>query len=299
MSDKKRTILMYARSRGGKTTLLGEFAEWQYALTGKPLLVYTMDKGGYGPLIPHAELGVAVVIEQESSNPWVFMRQAVLGNKRDEAGKWVTQDLKQFSGVAFESMTAFSDALMEDLAEMSARGINTGGAANVSLTVEGDGQTMKIGGNNMGHYNVVQTRVLSEVWRSQRLPVPYILWTASASREDDTNASGKVIGPEIAGKKMTSEMLRQFDLTFRLDCSPATMTAGEKHTLYLGNSVDTLAGGAVALGNTRVPLGAKLKDGKELPSKIEPASLVGALKMITEAEEVAKSAIKARTQRKV
>ena len=60
-----------------------------------------------------------------------FMRQAVLGNKRDEKGKWVSQDLSQFSAVAYESMTAFSDAFMEDLAEMSARGVNIGGAANV------------------------------------------------------------------------------------------------------------------------------------------------------------------------
>ena len=294
---RKRTILLYARSRGGKTTLLGEFAEWQYQLTGKPLLVYSIDKGGIGPILPHIDLGVIVVIEAENTDPWVFMRQAVLGKKRDAAGKWIAQDLGQFSGVAFESMTAFSDAFMEDLAEMSARGVNVGGQANVSISVEGDGEKLKIGGNNMGHYNVVQTRILSEVWRSQKLPVPYVIWTASASREDDTNATGKVIGPEIAGKKMTSEMLRQFDLTFRLDCSPATALAGEKHTLYLGNSVDTLAGGAVALGNTRVPLGAKMKDGKELPSKIEPASLVGALKMIAEVEEAAKAAMQAKTRK--
>jgi AAA domain len=297
LNTKKRTVLVYARSRGGKTTLLGEFAEWQYALTGKPLLVYSIDKGGVGPILPHIDLGVIKLIQQEKTDPWVFMRQAVLGNKRDEKGKWASQDLSQFSGVAFESMTAFSDAFMEALAEMSAKGVNIGGAANVSISVASDGVDLKIGGNNMGHYNVVQTRILSEVWRSQNLNLPYIIWTASASREDDTNASGKVIGPEIAGKKMTSEMLRQFDLTFRLDCSPAQGTVSEKHTLYLGNSVDTLAGGAVALGNTRVPLGAKLKDGKELPSKIEPATLVGALKMIEEAEEVAREAIKSRIRK--
>src|SRR5436190_3540801 len=150
VETKKRTILMYARSRGGKTTLLGEFAEWQYAVTGKPLLVYSIDKGGVGPLQPYIDLGIVVIIEAGNTSPWVFMRQAVLGNKRDEKGKWVAQDLSQFSAVAYESMTAFSDAFMEDLAEMSARGVNIGGAANVSISVESDGVALKIGGNNMG-----------------------------------------------------------------------------------------------------------------------------------------------------
>lgn len=283
-----RTILMYSRSRGGKTTLIGELAEYGTLQTGLKSLVYSIDKGGTGPIQPYVKLGVIDLVQQEDTDPWVFMHMVALGRVRDSKGKWVQADLKQYYMVGAESLTGFSDAFMNSLAEKSAQGINIGGSANVSFTVAGDGETLKIGGSNMGHYNVVQTRILDEFWRSQRLPVQYLVWTAGASRDEDTNASGKVIGPAVCGKALTAELPRHADLTFRLDCLPAQQGKPERHILYMGNSVDTGAGGAVGLGNTRVPLGA------DLPTTIEPASLVKALTMIEEAEKKAEGDIKIR-----
>ena len=63
MAQRKRTILMYSRSRGGKTTLLAELAEQVKLTTGKKTLVYTIDKGGIGPMVPLIELGVIDLIE--------------------------------------------------------------------------------------------------------------------------------------------------------------------------------------------------------------------------------------------
>jgi hypothetical protein len=286
--NRKRTILIYGRSRAGKTALLGELAQYLKLKTGLKTLVYWIDKGGLGPIMPQIDLGVIDLVLQEETSPWLFMNKASTGQVRDsKTGKWVKADMSQYAMAGFESMTGFSDAFMNDLADQSARGVNIGGAANVSMTINSDGESLKIGGNNMGHYNVVQNRILDEVWRSQKLPVPYIYWTASLSRDEDPNASGKVLGPAIAGKAMTAEMLRQFDLTFRADCLPAQAGKNERHILYLGNSVDLAAGNAVTLGNTRVPMGAK-----ELPNSIEPASLVKALGLIEAAEEEAKEIIK-------
>lgn len=285
---RKRTICMYARSRGGKTSQLGELAEFIRVQTGKKSLVYSIDKGGIGPLIPLMDLGIVDLVEQENTDPWIFMNKAATAHVR-EGGKWVKAALADYGMIAYESLTGFSDAFMNDLALKAANGVNIGGAANVGFNVSGDGETIKVGGNNMGHYNVVQNRILSELWVSQKNDVPYIVWTASASRDDDPNASGKVIGPAIAGKAMTAELLRHFDLTFRLDCLPAAQGKPERHILYLGNSVDLAAGNAVSLGNTRVPMGAK-----DLPSTIEPASLVKALALIEGAEAEAKEAIKKR-----
>lgn len=279
---------MYARSRGGKTTLIGELAEHLMATTGKPSLVYSIDKGGVGPLNPYIELGIVKLVEQGETDPWIFMNKACSGYVRDN-GKWVKANLDQFAMVGFESMTGFSDAFMNDLAAQAAKGVNIGGQANTGLTVSSEGEILKIGGNNMSHYNVVQSRILDEVWRSQRLNVPYIVWTAGVSRDEDPNASGKVIGPAVAGKALTAEMPRHFDLTFRLDCIPAQQGKPERHVLYLGNSVDIAAGGAVSLGNTRVPLGAP-----ELPNSIEPASLVKALSLIDDAESKAREVIQKR-----
>ena len=134
----------------------------------------------------------------------------------------------------------------------------------------------------MGHYNVVQTRILTEFWTSKKLNVPFILWTASATRDEDPNATGKVIGPAVAGKALTSELPRHCDLCFRIDCLPAQAGKEERHILYLGNSLDLAAGNATSLGNTRVPMGAKA-----LPATIEPASLVKALELIETAEKEA------------
>lgn len=296
---RKRTILMYSRSRGGKTTLLGELAEHVKVTTGKDTLIYSIDKGGIGPIIPLIDLGIITLVSQDDTDPWVFMNKLSNGQVRDEKGKWVPADMSRYGMVAGESLTGFSDAFMNDLAQMSARGINVGGAANVSFTVTDGAESLKIGGNNMGHYNVVQTRILDELWRSQRLPVPFVVWTAGQSKDEDQNAGGKVIGPAIAGKAMTAELLRHFDLSFRLDCTPSKGGLGEEHILYLGNNLDLAAGNAIGLGNTRVPLGAKTRDGKDLPPYIKPASLVQALKMIEEAETVAKEAIKLRLSKSV
>lgn len=286
---RKRTVLMYGRSRAGKTAQLAELAEHVKVTTGKKSLVYSIDRGGIGPMIPMIELGIIDLVEQLETDPWIFMNKVSTGHVRDNAGKWVKASLEAYGMVGCESMTGFSDAFMNDLATKSANGVNIGGAANVGFTVTGDGEAIKIGGNNMGHYNVVQNRILDEVWRSQRLQVDFLVWTASASRDDDPNSSGKVIGPAIAGKAMTAEMLRHFDLTFRLDCIPAGNNKPELHRLYLGNSIDLAAGNAISLGNTRVPMGAK-----DLPGFIEPASIVKALEMIEAAEREAKAIVEKR-----
>lgn len=286
---RKRTILLYGRSRAGKTQLIAEFAQHLKMTTGLKTLLYYIDKGGLGPIMPLIELGIVDLVEQLDTDPWIFMNKASTGQMRDEKGKWVKADLTKYALVANESMTGFSDAFMNSLAQKAADGVNIGGAASTSFSVSGDETTMKIGGNNMGHYNVVQNRILDEVWRSQKINVPNILWTASASRDDDTNSSAKVIGPAIAGKALTAEMLRQFDLTFRVDCSPSGNGKPEKHTIFLGNSLDIAAGNAVSLGNTRTPMAPGVK---ELPPSIEPASLVKALELIDTAGKEALEAIR-------
>jgi len=287
--NRKRSILIYGRSRAGKSTLSAELAEKVMVSTGKKSLVYSIDKGGIGPMVPYIELGIIDLIAQDDTDPWVFLRMASQGMVRDANKKWVPADLSLYGLVIFESMTGFGDALMNSLASKAAEGINIGGAANINFAASGDDQTVKIGGNNMAHYGIAQTRVLDEVWKSQKLNVPIIMWTASASKEDDMNAGGKVLGPQVVGKALTADMLRHFDLTFRLDCSPAQNNQPEKHTLFFGNSVDMASGNAVSLGNTRTPL-----DAAPLPAKLEPASLVKAIEMIEEASSKAKDVISKR-----
>lgn len=290
---KKQTILLYGRTRAGKTTQIGELAEHVKVTTGKKTRIYTIDRGGIDAVMPYVDLGLIEVISQDDTSPWIFLNKAARGMVRDDKGKWIL-DAKRNAEIglyAFESMTAFADALMTDLASKSAENQNVGGGANINFTVVSDGETLKISGNNMSHYNVVQMRITEEVWQSQKLDADYILWTASVSKDDDATSTSKVLGPEVVGKKLTAEVPRWFNLSFRIDCTPASKMPpkAESHVLYLGNSVDASAGNAVSLGNTRIP-----KDAPELPSSIEPASLVKALDMISKSKNLATTAIKAR-----
>lgn len=286
---KAKTILLYGRTRAGKSTQIGEMAEYVKTTTGKNTRLYTADRGGIGPLLPYIDLGVVEVVAQQDTNPWIFMNQAARGRVRDIAGKWVDGDNSSIGMCAFESMTSFADALMNDLAKQAGNNVNIGGAANVSFSVQGDNETLKISGNNMGHYNVVQSRITDEVWASQLLPVDYVLWTASVSKDADELSTSKVLGPQVVGKALTTEVPRWFELCFRIDAIPSQAGKPERHILYLGNSVDQASGNAVSLGNTRTPL-----DSKPLPASIEPASLVGALKLINQTKVEALEAIKKR-----
>jgi hypothetical protein len=286
----KRTILLYGRTRAGKSTQIGELAEHVYKTTGKRTRLATADRGGVDPIRPYIDLGVIEVVEQGDTDPWIFLNKVVRGYTRS-GGKWVldTEKNKGIGLFAFESMTAFADALMADMAKKAAENVNIGGGANISFAASGDGETLKISGSNMAHFGVCQSRIKEEVWTSQRLDADYILWTASASKDEDPEASGKVIGPAVVGKAMTAEVPRWFNLTFRIDAIPAQAGKSERHILYLGNSLDTTAGNAVSLGNTRTPL-----DMKELPPTLEPASLVKAINLIDGGYQGAVDTIKKR-----
>ena len=286
----KRTILLYGRTRAGKSTLIGELAEHVKKTEGKNTRLYTADRGGIGPIRPYVDLGIIEVVAQGETDPWIFLNRAVKGYVRDPAGKWIPGKNDNVGMFAFESMTAFADALMASMAKKAGENVNIGGGANVSFAVSGDGENLKISGSNITHYGVAQSRITEEVWESQKLNASYILWTASVSKDEDQAASGKVLGPAVVGKALTAEVPRWFELTFRVDALPAQQGKPERHLLYLGNHMDAGAGNAVGLGNTRTPLDAPLM--KEMI--IEPASLVKALALIDGGYDVAVEAIKKR-----
>lgn len=283
------TILLYGRTRSGKSTQIGLLAEDIYRRTKKITRLATADRGGVGPIQPYIDLGIIELIEQGSTDPWIFWNKVVRGFSRDTTGKWIAGDNGNVGMFAFESLTAFGDSLMNSMAIKASENQNIGGGANISFQVSGDGESLKISGNNMAHFGVAQNRITDEVWTSQRLEAPYVLWTASVSKDDDQAASGKVLGPQIVGKALTAEVPRWFNLTFRIDAIPAQSGKAERHLLYLGNHMDVTAGNAVGLGNTRTPL-----DAGELPPTIEPANIVKALSLIEGGHEKALEVIRKR-----
>ena len=272
-----KTILLYGRTNAGKTAQVGQLCEHVYKTTGKKTRLATADRGGTETIRPYIDLGLIETVPLNDTDPWIWADRVAKGYiKRD--GKWVL-DAKANANIglyAFESLRSLAEILMADLAKKAAQGINIGGGANVSFQVAGDGETLKVAGNNQSQFGIVQGRVTDTVWESQKLDAPYILWTSSVSKDDDINAGGKVIGPDVIGKALTTEVPRWFDLTFRLDVLPASQGRGERHLLYLGTHADVNAGNAAGLGNIRLPLDAPA------PTKlvIEPASIVEALAIL-------------------
>lgn len=300
---KPASILLYGDSGDGKTAQVGEVAEWIFRATGGRInadgravdgqitRLATSDRGGLETIAPYVDLGIIEVESLGTSDPWVFLNRVVRGYVRDAAGKWVLDPARNARvGLwAFEGMRSIADALMLNLSHKASAGVNIGGGSNVQFKVQGDGETIQIGGNNMAHYGVVQSRIIEEVWESQRLP-GWVMWTSAVARDDDPNSTGKVLGPAVAGKALTGEVPRWFVYTFRIAAVPASGTAAERHILYLGDHSDTAAGGAKGLGNTRVPLA----PGVKMPNSIEPASVVKAIELIHAAKGEARDAIRRR-----
>ena len=287
---EKRTILLYGRTNAGKTALVGELAEYVKKTTGKNTRLYTGDRGGLDTIRPYIDLGIIEPVELDGKDPWIFLNNACAGKTKDASSKWIMPDNSNIGLFAFESLRSFAEALMESMKVKAGQNVSIGGASNIAFNVTEEGETLKISGSNMAHFGVAQGFMTEQVWKSQKLNAPYILWTSSVSKDEDTTAAGKILGPDVIGKALTAEVPRWFNMTFRIDVVPASSGAKERHILYLGNHVDVGAGNASGLGNIRMPL-----DGK-FPEKntIEPASLVAALELLEGGRKSAVDAIKKR-----
>jgi hypothetical protein len=101
-----------------------------------------------------------------------------------------------------------------------------------------------------------------------------------------------ILGPQVVGKALTSEIPSWFNYTFRVMAIPAdpVLNKAEAHRLYLGDHMERAMKG---LGNSRKPL-----LGGDLPSYIEPASLVEAFRAMAGAGAVATMSIKEKMRAK-
>jgi hypothetical protein len=251
-------------------------ADYIRKTTGLLTRLYTADKGGTSTIEPQITDGTISPVEIENTDPWIFLNNAALGNVRDDKGKWIPGKNDNVGLFAFESFRSIAEELLQYCGDQATKGVNIGGGANVSFKVAGDGQSLTVGGGNQTHYRIVQERMTGEIWKSLRLPSPYILWTSSVSKDEDTTSLTKVLGPDVIGKALTAETPRWFHWTFRMDVLPASNGKPERHLLYLGTHADIGAGGAAGLGNIRLPLNAP----PLTTTIIEPADIVKAIGMI-------------------
>ena len=285
-----KTVCIYGESGAGKTTLIGELAEHVYGQTGKQTLLYTSDQGGEESIQPYIELGIIQAVHINNIDPWVWSNNTSQGLIPDGKGGWDRADLSKIGLIAYESLQSLAALMMQNLAEKAAKGISIGGDSMVRFKATDGRESVDIGGSNRTHYGIVQNRIARDVRRGFALPVDWVLWTSSVTRDEDPNSNRRVVGPEVVGKALATEVPRWFHYTFRAEGEPAKGNIAGEHLLYLTNYLDKAAGNAVGLCNVRMP-----KDAPPLKKAIvKPANIVEALTIAQEGQKTATAAIKAR-----
>jgi len=288
LSKGQKTICLFGDSGDGKTTDIGELAEHLYIYgrnaAGKPLRtrLYTADEGGIDSIRPYIDdFGIIEpVFLGGRPEPWQWLDAIVKGQVLSATGQWIAGQNDDIGLWGFESMTSMGEAL------------------RLALGLSGERLELKPGqGDKDAHgrnYGLAQDRIGEYIRRSFKLP-GHKIWTARTRRGDDADTNAPILGPQIVGKALTSEVPAWFNYTFRLMTIPADELTKqpEKHRLYLTDFIDQQSRGAKGLANSRKPL-----DGGNLPPFVEPASLVQALAMIDQASSTASAAIRARLKAK-
>ncbi len=283
-------ILLVGDTGAGKTTQIGELVEAAALETGLPAVMFRMDKGGNLPILPHITAGMLEEYAYDSDiDPWIWISHAVRGEAYIDK-KWV-KVTKGKCLAAYEGLTAFSEALMMDLAKIGAEtpAQAVGGESAWTLTAKHGDETMEIAGSTMSHYGLVQLRIMNEIWATN--PGVPSIWTAILARSTDVTGAGGVLGAMTTGKAQAAIVSRWYDYTFRLNNVPSE-TGAAKHILYLDTHLDKQARGVKVIANARMPLIGE--ESAPVDMRFEPANLVAALRQLSLRQSTAADELKAR-----
>lgn len=159
-------------------------------------------------------------------------------------------DLSKVGAILYEGVTGFSERLLDNQAERSARGDKIGGDIAVRFK---DGN-VDVGSNTQSSYSVAQRRVKSAIEASRLLPVDYVIWTAHKDRGTDDMKRVPVYGPKLAGHAATDDAPRWFGQCFSVCNWP--VSKGVEKRIYLSNYFEdfsTLTKDVEHICNSRVP----------------------------------------------
>lgn len=287
---EKDTICLYGDTGDGKTTLIGEWAEHEYIKTydratrkGKVTRIYTADPGGYRSIVPYVKEGIIDIVDIVGMPlPWEWLKHVTMMKLpliTKEGTRWtIDAERNAATGTtAFEGGTAFADALMQDASEQATRGRNIGGEPPAFKYASGEGdQEVKWAGSSRSHYGSVQTIMSIAIQHSLNMLPTHVIWTFMAKRASDADTNSPILGPQLAGKALTSDIPRWFTYCYRAMAVAADEMTGARaeHRLYFDDVQERLSPGTKSLGNLRLPMDSA--DDKEIPAYISPASLVKA-----------------------
>lgn len=267
-----RTIALYGETGSGKTTLGGELAKDQFKANRTKTLLNAADMGGYESILSLVKLGVIDVNQYNiGDDPWIWVNAGCSTQPPDDVGL-----------VVFDSATSISEAILSYIAKSEGK---VGAQNTQKFTVTSKDKSLVVGSNNMNHYGIVQTFMLDMIWKSTWLAKSGVdvLWTFSTDKGENANEQ-TVIGPKLAGHALTSAIPKWFQYTFRVASIPQ-LDMAPSHVLYLQEQSEN---GMLGFGNARYPLDAQTP----LPDKLEPASLVEALRLIEQGQVEAEQSLR-------
>jgi len=287
--------MLLADSGEGKTYQIGELAKWWFRRTGgsfdaktgaltpagQRTLLYSADMGGWATIAPLVKLGVIRLVDlTQIALPFIWLENISNGKVPGMVGgSLIWSPLPVDIGhTAYDSMSSMSKLIMLDMAEQAGRGSNIGGGASYKF-VQGTGaEALTISSNNQTHYGVAQGRILKAIAQSQMAHEGLVTWTARIRRSDEEGTTQQLIGPDIAGKAMISELPGWFTYTFRL-AQKVQLGQPNKHVLYFEDHIDKTSPGAKVLANGRIPANVQ----KQIPAEQDPANVAALLDLIAQA----------------
>lgn len=160
-------------------------------------------------------------------------------------------DTKKIGVVVFEGLTGFSDSLMANMSDRSAKGEKIGEDIAVRFK---DGST-DIGGVSRSAYGIAQRRMQRAVEASRNIPsVDYVIWTAHKDRGEDDIKRTPVFGPKLVGHAATDDAPRWFGPCFSATKWP--VTGKDEYRLYLTSYFETynsVTKDIMHIVNSRIP----------------------------------------------
>jgi len=239
--------LVYGRSGTGKTNWTLELAEHIWKTRQKKTRIY-MGDGGVQTALDYItrdgenlyELGALDIYQYNiHSHPFETCSLITQGywpeNLDDPDSKLLAPDLASlpntFGMFVFEGLTAMCEYLMGyiegGLSEQAARpGIKLGGGLDAPFKVT-DG-SITLGGVSQSGYGFVQ-RLIKTLIEQTRVLSPLVYWTAHQREVEDVENKTTIIGPNVAGKALTTLIGASFGNTIHLDTVSKTRKVKEEN----------------------------------------------------------------------
>lgn len=230
---RAKTILIYTKSGGTKTTQCVHLARYVWKKFGKRTRLISGDGGGWKPvederidptnpnspfLIKSAKNPEGIVdvinitnrphlladMRRLSRGAWLYKVKGKDGQAEERWLDWATRGEKDNIGAIFiEGLTSIATGFLNHISKQDNRAGSVGKVMYAAPNYEEDGEIF--GGTDQGHVGMVQNETWNLCQQFGTLPVEVVVWTALEEKGEVKNTSATIYGPKLAGNAKTYE----------------------------------------------------------------------------------------------